>query len=118
MTDTIRMKNEYEIDAISQVVTIKIVSKTYGTFYTKIDLADFPEVSNHIWGVHRHRAKFYAATKTFELQNFLCQPGPGMVSDHIDRDPLNNLRSNLRVVTARKNMHNRTDLRQGYAVYS
>jgi len=93
---------------------IHITSKKHGDFVTQSDVEDLPEVSQYNWFIHRKRQAYYVTSyvwidgrKTLkELQNFLMQTPKGMVTDHIDRDPLNNTRNNLRVVSNRANHHN------------
>ena len=41
------------------------------------------------------------------LHRFLLKPNKGMVVDHIDGDPLNNIRNNIRVCTQSQNLMNK-----------
>jgi hypothetical protein len=78
--------------------------------YFWVDSADFDATNAEKW----HLSKGYPASSKSKLliHRFLLQPEPWVIVDHIDRDKLNNRRSNLRVVTAALNAHNRTK-RQG-----
>lgn len=54
-------------------------------------------------------AQMFDGGKVTLLHRFImeCTPGDGRIVDHIDRDRLNNLRSNLRFVTASESTQNR-----------
>lgn len=73
-----------------------------------IDKADLEIVSKHKWYL---TAKGYVMTridrkKQLFIHRLLLNPAPDKVIDHIDRDPLNNRRSNLRECTAGENLLN------------
>jgi hypothetical protein len=48
-----------------------------------------------------------AGGKKLWMHNFIMQPGPGLEVDHINGNPLDNRRENLRVVTHAENCRNR-----------
>lgn len=75
-----------------------------------IDDADYASVSALRWHAvpsTQYEAKFYArGPKGIYLHRFLLQPQPGIEVDHIDRNPLNNTRANLRLANRSKNCAN------------
>jgi hypothetical protein len=91
---------------------------------------DFERVSQHKWqasdcGRWKGYEKFYAVTKIYYqggggkyrrvyMHRFILEPIPvGMVVDHIDGNSLNNLRTNLRIVTVGQNaIHQRRKQRK------
>jgi len=82
---------------------------------TVIDAEDWPRVSAHSWYACRYQNGFYACTKgtypdgrrqTLGLHRFIMEAGRGDVVDHIDGDPLNNTRANLRFATPGQNRAN------------
>lgn len=54
----------------------------------------------------RHLRTHIGNNKKEYLHRLIMNPDPGFVVDHIDRDPTNNLRSNLRIVTHSQNLYN------------
>lgn len=87
-----------------------------------IDVEDMAEVLKYKWhsyidrsgaeGVRRSLPRTHIAGRvprlTISLWRFLMSPPHGMQIDHIDRNPLNNQRSNLRLVTHAQNGQNRS----------
>jgi hypothetical protein len=75
-----------------------------------VDAADYERVSPFNWSVSVSGKRTYAYRalngRKIALHRFLLDPPKGMVVDHIDRDGLNNRRSNLRVCTQHQNMLN------------
>lgn len=82
-----------------------------GTVF-KIDAADIPLVEKYFWYVNGGGYLFHRDKQTQEpirMHRYLLglEMGDGTVVDHINRDKLDNRRSNLRVVTQTENCLNR-----------
>lgn len=81
--------------------------------FATVDAADFPLVSPWKWGLARVYAEHIErvdgrVTKVLMHRLILgLKRGDGLTVDHIDRNGLNNRRSNLRIVTVLENSHNR-----------
>lgn len=70
---------------------------------SKVDNEDFEELKRINWTYSRG----YAVTsKHGFLHRYLLKPPKDMFVDHINRDPLDNRRSNLRIVTPQENAFN------------
>jgi hypothetical protein len=73
-----------------------------------VDEADYERVSAYKWWPFKREHLVYARTlidgKNILLHRFLMGPKKGEVVDHIDGNPLNNQRSNLRVCTQGENV--------------
>lgn len=96
-----------------------LIDSKHGRFEVLVDDSDYERVKNINWFIHRgpKRRTQYAIRWVKNRENrspinqpmhrFLLDPPKGMVVDHIDRNGLNNQRSNLRVCTNEKNILNR-----------
>lgn len=87
-----------------------------------IDESDYSDVARFKWTVSRKNGKFYAvrrvhlgpiskytyAGKMVYLHSHLMAPARGQVVDHINGDPLDCRRSNMRVCSNTENARNRT----------
>lgn len=85
-----------------------------------VDDADAESVLRHSWHTNKGVRPYVRSTiKTAEgwrnvlLHRFLLQPGDGVLVDHIDGNPLNNTRSNLRLATPAQNAAHRTRASRG-----
>lgn len=92
---------------------MKIISLSQG-YEAQVDDADHEELSQRTWYVLRTQGgkRCYARTRInrkdfLSMQAYLMNPAPGMEVDHIDGNPLNNQRANLRCVTRGRNCLNR-----------
>jgi hypothetical protein len=94
---------------------MQLVTLTDGK-YAIVDNEDFPLVSQYRWYPSRQpNGQTYAIAassrtgrKTLYMHRLIagCTPGDGVVIDHINRDPLDNRKSNLRRSTKRLNALN------------
>ena len=108
---------------------MKQIPLTQGKF-ALVDDYWFDYLNQFKWtATNNHDHTFYAvrySTRTSEPNHkglmirmhhcIIGQPLDGNEVDHIDGDGLNNQRHNLRIVTTRKNQHNRIDQRNGKLV--
>lgn len=85
-----------------------------------VDDEDFEYLNQFRWCAHKTakaRNNFYAVRNpkrnelTIRMHNVIMKPGSGLVVDHIDRNTLNNQKSNLRICTRSQNSMNRGSLR-------
>lgn len=79
-----------------------------------VDDADYETLAVDRWRAQRIRNTFYAVRSSgLYMHRVLMCPPDRMQVDHIDGDPLNNQRSNLRIATPAQNQHNRTRKHSG-----
>lgn len=93
--------------------SIKHIGLTQG-LYAVVDADDYEALQRIRWfSIYKpHHGKHYVSgyigkNKYIRLHNYLMNPPPGMFVDHINHDPLDNRRSNLRIVTHSENCKNR-----------
>jgi hypothetical protein len=89
-------------------------------FFATIDAEDFALVNPWKWGLtkngyaeHIERADGRVAKVLMHRLIMGLERGDGKVVDHIDRNRLNNRKSNLRLVTPLENSHNRGKMPNG-----
>jgi hypothetical protein len=124
------MKNKILIDEELGCAKIVIESKKYGYFEVLIDIEDIELMSGYTWYVmksynHKYRDTFYVQTnwklndgrcrtlllhRLIRLQDDILNP---LHIDHINCNPLDNRRANLRLVTRQENLMNMTRVK-GY----
>ncbi len=99
-------------DGLSVKIQVRHPRGEEGWFAT-VDAEDFALVSPWKWGFtkgyaeHIERADGRVRKVLMHRLILGLKHGDGLTADHIDRDRLNNLRSNLRIVTTMENGHNR-----------
>ena len=103
MLFTSKYKNNMVV--YSDYVEVLLYDK-YGheTARVLIDLCDIQRVGRHRWYLkngYAHNSKFNVS-----LHRFIMNPPDNMVVDHINRNPLDNRRCNLRICTHTENTRN------------
>lgn len=90
-----------------------------------VDDEDYEALSQFKWSASKSDARFYAmraegprrAQRYFYMHRVVAKAVKGQIVDHIDGNPLNNTRSNLRFVTTRQNAMNARRHRDGSSQY-
>ena len=88
-----------------EIVLRNIQGKETGR--TKIDIEDYDRVKAYKWHKSHGYPKTYLNGKKIYLSRFIMNAPSNMVVDHINHDPLDNRKCNLRLCTQGDNMANR-----------
>lgn len=101
--------------------SIRIASNKHGNFDIIVDTNYVGIVKDYTWSIAKLRNAFYAVTgitnpntkktRTLYMHALLNGTPPGLVTDHIDNNTLNNCLSNLRSVTIQQNLFNQSRAR-------
>lgn len=101
------------LSADIMIVSIKVKHKGE-THFVLVDEEDYPKVYQYSWSITKRRGvildvRARVEKKKQKLHRVImgCVAGDGRVVDHIDRNPLNNSKSNLRLVTKSENSRNK-----------
>jgi len=90
--------------------------------YAIVDPEDFERLNQHKWHVTHYgyaaRAVPHTSGKSRKqgavyMHNVVCPAPDGMITDHINRNPYDNRKANLRPATRRQNVWNRKFVRRG-----
>lgn len=97
-----KLKNKYF--SVIQPEEYKLIALTKGKF-AKVDNEDFDKLNNVSWTLTKkgYCMNFYLG----KMHRFLINCPEDMVVDHINRDKLDNRKSNLRICTNKENARNR-----------
>jgi len=92
-----------------------------------VDDTDFKWLNQCKWSAYKHYNTFYARRSVWDGERHLnikmhreilgLKRGDGKLTDHIDRNGLNNQRSNLRICTPTENSRNRTNKKNTSSKY-
>lgn len=103
---------------------IVIVSRTHGVHTAIVDAHDIDLVEGYSWCVRKDRTRRDGASflpvarvggRVTRMHHLIIgRPPDGLVVDHIDGQPLNNRRSNLRLATPAMNSRNGVSARGVY----
>ena len=90
--------------------------------YAIVDDADHAALAAHKWYARRSLAGVWYAVRKVNrrpvlMHRVIAQPTDGLCVDHINRDGLDNRRSNLRICTHAENMRNRKAQRNAASPY-
>ena len=103
--------NKYIIN--DNYVEIIIESKVYGVIRVKIDNDDLEKCSKLTWHYAKNKDSKYIQTrikgKMIKLHRYIMNMNnSNLVVDHINRNPLDNRKSNLRICSYKENSFNKS----------
>jgi hypothetical protein len=96
---------------------IPLGGKAGAGLFALVDNEDYPLLSRIKWGIGRSHAKNKRAGTMHSLIMGYPHTSRTIVIDHIDRDPLNNQKNNLRLTTQQVNIINRSGTSNGTSKY-
>jgi len=102
------MRNRYIID--DKICWVELSQGQWA----QIDVADMFLVGKLRWAALRSHNTFYAKSSSLKrptrMHSFMLNTPKGLATDHINRQGLDNRRSNLRIVTNIENQLNRAQV--------
>lgn len=106
------MSNKYN-HIKNNVTELIIESAVYGEKKTLIDNDDYQQIKNFIWHLSKKDKKRFAICtrlngKMNYIHRMIMNCPTGMVVDHINHNPLDNRKCNLRICTPKQNSYNNT----------
>lgn len=112
-TNSARTPNKIVIN--NDFAEIIIKSKKWGEKTALIDIADVEKCSKLTWQIKfaKETQQFYVVssrnrTNEIKLHRYLLECPQGLVVDHINHNPLDNRKTNLRIITTRGNAFNQS----------
>ena len=103
-----------EIKVYDNYAEIKIISKKYGERLALIDIEDIDKVSKIFWHVAKYYGNYFMAVgwckelgKEVKMHRYIMDFPINKMIDHINRNPLDNRKTNLRAVNRSENMLNK-----------
>lgn len=107
---------------------IVIQSRKFGTHQIMVDDEDFNSLNKYSWHLCKDEERLYVYTNVRisyvgrkftqkSITSFIIGERKGFVADHIDGNPLNNQRSNLRFCTESENLKNKIKRKIGKSIY-
>ncbi|MDH5825800.1 AP2 domain-containing protein [Sphingobacterium faecium] len=95
------LSNKYS--NVVQPTDYRIIPLTQGKF-AKVDICEYASISKYNWQYH---IRGYATNKNLgKMHRFIMSPDKDKQVDHINNDPLDNRRSNLRICNSKENSRN------------
>lgn len=118
-------KNGVEISLLIQqnifiendICKIEINSSEHGQYFAIVDKDDYALIKKYNWSLDRDKYVLTYSTigkhKRMKLHRYLTNCPDNMVVDHINHQPLDNRRSNLRICTQKENVRNQRKYPEG-----
>lgn len=101
----IERNKKYNDWFIDMNTNIAVGTDSKGNKFT-IDAEDWARCKDYCWYVYKYISTYISGKNTY-LHHFLINPPKDMFIDHINGDPTDNCKSNLRIVTKQQNQMNR-----------
>jgi len=95
---------------------VKMIPLTEG-LYAYVDAGDFEEINQYRWYAYNGYAVRNEGNRRVYMHRQIMQPPQGMLVDHINHNPYDNTRVNLRNVTPRENLCNTRKRVRGTSIY-